>query len=183
MGTPLSDTLYCCVLLTCPLHVSTCKYSNGEVQRATGIISALKYKVPRLPRRESGKDKYTTIWTFRGIMLLRMEQCRMKSLPLGDISLGKFASMNPDQKGHLQKLIIATKNLKWSSVQELLTLCGNPRPELLSMVCCFVGDQCFDSVDVDTIDVQAWDRVLNELKCEHGMMPHVAYVCKKMRGI
>ena len=60
-------------------------YSNGQVQRATSIIKGLNYHVPRLPRPVSSgsKDKYTTIWTFRGIMLLRMEQAGMKSLPLG----------------------------------------------------------------------------------------------------
>ena len=66
------------------------------------------------------KEKYTTIGTLRGIMLLRMEQVGMKSLPLGNITLHDFANMNPDQKGNLKKLI----NPKIaSSVQELLTLC------------------------------------------------------------
>ena len=126
------------------------------------------------------KEKYTTVWTFRGIMLLRMEQAGMKSLPLGRISLPEFATMNPDQKGNLEKLIVANRD-KVSSVQQLLALCDNPRPELLSMVCCFAGDRCFDSIDVETIDVQAWATKRKQLERLHGMSPHVAEVCKKMR--
>ena len=53
------------------------------------------------------KAKYTTLWTFRGIMLLRMEQAGMKSLPLGRISVAKFVKMNPvegdaKEHGHLE---------------------------------------------------------------------------------
>ena len=127
------------------------------------------------------KEKYTTVWTFRGIMLLRMEQAGMKSLPLGRISLPEFATMNPDQKGSLEKLIGVNKHRNVSSVQQLLALCDNPRPELLSMVCCFAGDRCFDSIDVETIDVQAWVTKREQLERLHGMSPHVAEVCKKMR--
>ena len=163
------------------LSTCMCKYSNGEVQRATSIIRGLKFNVPKLPRARpsDSKEKYTTVWTFRGIMLLRMEQAGMKSLPLGRISLTEFATMNPDQKGNLEKLIVA--NRKVSSVQQLLALCDNPRPELLSMVCCFAGDKCFDSIDVETIDVQAWATKRKQLEHLHGMSPHVAAVCKKMR--
>ena len=125
------------------------------------------------------KEKYTTVWTFRGIMLLRMEQAGMKSLPLGRISLTEFATMNPDQKGDLEKLLLPPS--RWASVQQLLALCDNPRPELLSMVCCFAGDRCFDSIDVETIDVQAWATKRKQLERLHGMSPHVAEVCKKMR--
>ena len=159
-----------------------CKYANGEAQRATSIIRGLKFNVPRLPRAgpSDSKEKYTTVWTFRGIMLLRMEQVGMKSLPLGGISLDKFASMNHDQKGRMNKLI-AGNCTTVSSVQQLLALCNNPRPELLSMICCFAGDKCFDLIDIDTIDVQAWARKRKQLERLHGMPPHVAQVCKKMR--
>ena len=126
------------------------------------------------------KEKYTTVWTFRGIMLLRMEQAGMKSLPLGRIDLSTFSAMNPDQKGNLETLIRANRD-QVSSVQQLLALCDNPRPELLSMVCCFAGDRCFDSIDVETIDVQAWATKRKQLERLHGMSPHVAEVCKKMR--
>ena len=88
--------------------------------------------------------------------------------------------MNPDQKGNLEKLIVANRD-KVSSVQQLLALCDNPCPELLSMVCCFAGDRCFDSIDVETIDVQAWATKRKQLERLHGMSPHVAEVCKKMR--
>ena len=159
-----------------------CADSSGEVQRASSIVRRLKFRVPRLPRPVSSdsKEKYTTVWTFRGIMLLRMEQAGMKSLPLGRISLTKFATMNPDQKGNLETLIRANRD-QVSSVQQLLALCDNPRPELLSMVCCFAGDRCFDSIDVETIDVQAWATKRKQLERLHGMSPHVAEVCKKMR--
>ena len=140
--------------------------------------------MPRLPRPVSNesKEKYTTIWTLRGIMLLRMEQVGMNSLHLGNITLNKFADMNPDQKGNLKKLIdTRSSNLEVSSVKQLITMCGNPRPELVSMVCCFAGDRCFDAIDMDTVDVQAWVRMREHLRRLHGMQPHVAEVCKKMR--
>ena len=104
----------------------------------------------------------------------------MKSLPLGNITLHDFANMNPDQKGNLKK-IIAAKHFEVSSVKQLITMCGNPRPELVSMVCCFAGDRCFDAIDMDTVDVQAWVRMREHLRRLHGMQPHVAHVCKKMR--
>ena len=148
----------------------------------------MKFKVPRLPRPVSSdsKEKYTTVWTFRGIMLLRMEQAGRKSLPLGRIDLGTFATMNPDQKGNLEKLIAGywlplEKLRAVSSVQQLLALCNNPRPELLSMICCFAGDKCFDLIDIDTIDVQGWARKRTQLARLHGMSQHVAQLCKKMR--
>ena len=150
------------------------------MQTASSIIQGLKFKVPRLPRPVYGKAKYTTIWTFRGIMLLRMEQAGMKSLPLGGIRLDKFANMNPDQKGNLEKLIMGNRDTV-SSVQQLIALCGKPRPELLSMLCCFAADQCFDSIDIENIDVQAWATKRKQLERLQGMSPHVAQVCKKMR--
>ena len=159
--------------------------SNGEVRTATSTIRRLKFNVPRLPRPVSSdsQEKYTTIWTMRGIMLLRMVQVGMKSLPVGNITLTQFADMNPDQKGHLKRLILNTRGThsEVSSVKQLVKLCGNPRPELLSMMCCFAGDRCWDSIDLDTIDVQAWARERERLRRLHGMQPHVAEVCKKMR--
>ena len=116
----------------------------------------------------------------QGIMLLRMEQVGMKCLPLGGISLGKFASMNPDQKGSSEKLSAGNRTTV-SSVQQLLALCNNPRPEFLSMICCFAGDKCFDLIDIDTTDVQSWARKRKQLERLHGMPPHVAQLCKKMR--
>ena len=102
----LSIDVFAYLLSTC-----MCKYSNGEVQRATSTIRGLKFNVPRLPRARpsDSKEKYATVWTFRGIMLLRMEQVGMKSLPLGGISLDKFANMDPDQKGSLEKLIAGNR--------------------------------------------------------------------------
>ena len=113
-------------------------------------------------------------------MLLRMEQAGMKSLPLGGITLAKFAIMSPDQKRHVHKLIAANRTAVTASVQQLVALCGNPRPEILSCMCCFAGDRCFDSLDLDTIDIAAWARMRKQLERSHGMTPHVALVCKKM---
>ena len=179
----ISIDVFAYLLSTC-----MCKYSNGEVQRATSIIRGFKFNVPRLPRAgpSDSKEKHTTVWTFRGIMLLRMEQVGMKSLPLGGITLDKFASMNPDQKGNLEKLIAGywlplEKLRAVSSVQQLLALCNNPRPELLPMICCFAGDKCFDLIDIDTIAVQSWARKRKQLERLHGMPPHVAPLCNKMR--
>ena len=152
------------------------------MQRASSIVRRLKFRVPRLPRPVSSdsKEKYTTVWTFRGIMLLRMEQAGMKSLPLGGITLDKFAIMSPDQKGHVDKLVATAREQRVSSVRQLVALCDNPRPELLSCVCCFAGDRCFDSLDLDTIDIAARVRMRKQLKRSHGMTPHVSQLCKKM---
>ena len=170
------------------LSTCMCKYSKGRCRERLQPSWGLRFNVPRLPRAgpSDSKEKYTTVWTFRGIMLLRMEQVGMKSLPLGGITLDKFASMNPDQKGNLEKLIAGywlplEKLRAVSSVQQLLALCNNPRPELLSMICCFAGDKCFDLIDIDTIDVQAWARKRKQLERLHGMSQHVAQLCKKMR--
>ena len=126
------------------------------------------------------KAKYTTLWTFRGIMLLRMEQAGMKSLPLGRISVAKFVKMNPDQTGKLMKIITARAD-KVGAVQELVTLCGGPCPELLSMVCCFAGDKCMDTVDIDTMDDEVWIETRKRLERQYGMPPHLSQVCKKMK--
>ena len=97
--------------------------------------------------------------------------------------MDKFASMNPDQKGRLKKLIdmFYCNRRIVSSVQQLLALCNNPRPELLSMICCFAGDKCFDLIDIDTIDVQAWTMKRTQLERLHDMPQQVAHLCKKMR--
>ena len=82
-------------------------YSIGQVQEAMSTLKGLSFNVPRLPRPVSrgGADPYTTIWTFRGIMLLRMRQAGVKSLRIGSIGMDKFTTMNPDQKGHVEKLV------------------------------------------------------------------------------
>ena len=157
--------------------------SIEKVQEASSILNGLKFNVPRFPRPVSkgSQEKYTTVWTFRGIMLLRMEQAGMKSLPLGDIDLGKFVSMNPDEKGNLEKLRRAHKDTV-GTVRQLVALCECKRPELLSMVCCFAGGRSMDSVDIDTLDVPAWAAKWRQLERQHGMSPHIASVCKKMRA-
>ena len=79
------------------LSTCMCKYANGEVQRATSTIRGLKFNVPRLPRAgpSDSKEKHTTVWTSRGIMLLRMEQVGMKSLPIGRHHLGQDGQHEP----------------------------------------------------------------------------------------
>ena len=128
------------------------------------VIRGLEFQVPRLPRSGSsdGKETHTTIWTFRGIMLLQMVQVGMQSLPLGGISLDEFASMNPDQKGNLDKLIAGNRSTVYS-VQQLLKLCG-----VHGVLLC-------------------WGQMLRLRRCWeqlrrlHGMSPHVAQVRKKLQ--
>ena len=147
-------------------------------------LKGLSFHVPRLPRPMSrgGADPYTTIWTFRGIMLLRMRQAGVKSLPIGSIGMDLFTAMNPDEKGHVEKLVKSLRNRgEKCTVPQLVALCGHPRPELLSMVCCFAGDQSLDSVDIDSANVAAWTAKRKQLERQHGMTPHLAQVCKKMR--
>ena len=91
----------------------------------------------------------------------------MNSLPLGRISLAKFVKMNPDQTGKLMKIIMARAD-KVGTVQELVTICGGPRPELLCMVCCFAGDKCMDTVDIDTMDHEVWIETRKRLERQYS---------------
>ena len=64
-------------------------------------------------------------------MLLRMDQAGMKSLPLGKIDLHKLSNMNPDAKGHLEKVMTANQDIV-HTVCGLVTLCNCSRPELFA---------------------------------------------------
>ena len=113
-------------------------------------------------------------------MLLRMDQAGMKSLPLGKIDLHKLSNMNPDAKGHLEKIMTASQDTV-HTLSGLVRLCNCSRPELLSMVCCFAGDTCMCTVDIGTMDVKAWIAKRWQLERQYGMSPHVAHLCKQMR--
>ena len=132
------------------------------------------------PVASASKDKYTTIWSFRGIMLLRMEQVGTKSLPLGKIDLHTFSSMNPDEKGHMEKIMTASQDTV-HTVCGLVALCSCSRPELLSMVCCFAGDKCMDTVDMGTSDVKVWIANRWQIERQYGMSPHLAQLCKNVQ--
>ena len=63
-------------------------------------------------------------------MLLRMDQAGMKSLPLGKINLHKLSNMNPDAKGHLEKIVTASQLCSSHSVWTGRTL-QLPTPKAL----------------------------------------------------
>ena len=114
-------------------------------------------------------------------MLLRMDQAGMKSLPLGKIDLHKLSNMNPDAKGHLEKIMTASQDTV-HTLSGLVRLCNCSRPELLPMVCCCDGDTCMDTVDIVIMDVKVWIAKRWQLECRYGTSPHLAQLCKKMRN-
>ena len=85
--------------------------------------------------------------------MLRMDQAGMKSLPLGKINLHKLSNMNPDAKGHLEKIMTANQDIV-HTVCGLVHFATAHAQSSLPMVCWFAGDKCMDTVDIDTMDVK-----------------------------
>ncbi len=150
----------------------------SRVKSSLQSLRGLRFKVPRLPRPAStADDKYTTLWTLRACMLLRMRQARVTELPVGDVSLRRFCTMNPDESHHVKRIYHANKaHIK--STRDLVRLCGAERPELLSMELCLASDRGLDNVDIHNIDVNQWRCVKSKLKAKIGMNPHIAVIAK-----
>jgi hypothetical protein len=163
---------------------TTCKEWCRKMKEATGLLQKMPGQVPRLPSSseswDSGqKAKYTSLWTFRCVMSLRMQQAGVKRLKVDDLALARFCRMNPDQGTHLVRLFHANR-ATIHTIRDLLQHCGAQRPELLSMELCLANDRGLDRVDFENIDVESWVRAKDDLRQRHGMCPHIACIAKKV---
>ena len=143
--------------------------------------------VPRLPRpaARATKEKYTTLWTFRGCMLLRMHQAGRRKLAVGDIPLRTFCRMNPDENENLLRIVNANRR-KIVTTRDLLQHCGVSgvqRPEYLSAELCLAGDRGLDSLDHREADMKLWRAEWQAVKAKDGLSPHIACVAKAVRKL
>ncbi len=164
---------------------TTCQEWHDQVVQGLGKLKELPFSVPRLPRPAAGaaKDKYTTMWTFRGCMLLRMHQAGRRKLAVGDIPLRKFCRMNPDENRNLLRIVDANRRTICTT-KDLLQHCGPSsvqRPELLSAELCLASDRGLDSVDLDQANLKLWREAKQELKDRDGLSPHIASIAKAVR--
>ena len=159
-----------------------CTEWSSKMTEATQLLHAMPGRVPRLPSSLSGdvKAKYTSAWTFRGVMLLRMQQAGFKKLNVDNIALATFCRMNPDENENMLRVRDANRSTIHTT-RELLQHCGVQRPELLSMEMCLAGDQGLDKVDVEKEDVRQWKRAKHDLMKRHRMTPHIACIAKAVR--
>ena len=150
---------------------------------ATRLLHKMPGQVPRLPAPRSGdvygKAKYTSAWTFRGVMVLRMQQAGVKKLRVDDIALQTFIRMNPDEGSHMLRVFNANRGTIHTT-RDFLQHCGVQRPELLSMEMCLASDRGLDKVDVETEDVRLWRQVEHGLRKRHRMCPHIACIAKRV---
>ena len=161
---------------------TTCQEWHDQVAQGIRKLKGLPANAPRLPRpaARGTKDKYTTLWTFRGCMLLRMRQAGRRKLAVGDIPLRAFCRMNPDENENLIRIVNSNRQ-SICTTMDLLQHCGASsvqHPELLSAELCLAGDRGLDSVDLKQADLKLWRDVWQELKDRDGMSPHIACVAK-----
>ena len=165
------------------VEMATWADRRGEECHCT-VLHQMPGQVPRLPASVSGdvseKAKYTSAWTFRGVMLLRMQQAGFKKLNVDNIALATFCRMNPDENENMLRVRDANRRTIHTT-RELLQHCGVQRPELLSMEMCLAGDQGLDKVDVEKEDVRQWKRAKHDLMKRHRMTPHIACIAKAVR--
>ena len=128
------------------------------MKEATRLLQKMPGQVPRLPSPDPGdsdqKARYTSLWTFRGVMLLRMQQAGVMRLKVDNIALEIFCRMNPDEGKHLFRLMQANR-ASIRTTRDLLQHCGFQRPELLSMELCLANDRGLDRVDFENVDVES----------------------------
>ena len=74
---------------------------------ATWLLKQVPGPVPGLP--VAGPADCTSVWTFRGVMLLRMQQEGVKKLKVDNIGLRTFCRMNPDEDEHMLRVFAANR--------------------------------------------------------------------------
>ena len=157
-----------------------CTEWSHKMREATRLLQEMPGQVPRLPAPGADqKAKYTSMWTFRSVMLLRMRQAGVKKLKVDSIGLQPFLCMNPDECLHMQRVFQANR-ATIRTTQEFLQHCSVRRPELLSMEMCLACDRGFDKVDMENIDVQRWKQVKDDLRKRHGMCPHISCIATRV---
>ena len=131
---------------------------------------------------EDGALAYSTSWTIRGVLLLKMHIAKVLQLKAGALMPGQFVNMNADKTKILHRVFLAGNYYvlqKYKTIVDLMQDAGCVhRPELLSMDCCFAGIPALDLVDVgdenlDTSPVRAAKTRLTK-RCR--MTPHIAEV-------
>ena len=163
-----------------------CTEWSDKMTEATRLLHKMHGQVPRLPAPVSGdvyeKAKYTSAWTVRGVMVLRMQQAGVKNLKVDNIALKPFIRMNPDEGSHMLRVFNANRGTIHTT-RDFLQHCGVQRPELLSMEMCLASDRGLDKVDVETEDVRQWKQAKHDLRKRHRMCPHIACIAKAVRQL
>ena len=172
-----------------------CTEWSSKMTEATRLLHQMPRPVPRLPvvgpvpRLSAAGPDYTSVWTFRGVMLLRMQQAGVKKLEVDNIGLRTFCRMNPDEDEHMLRVFAANRGTIHTA-RDLLEHCGGlrgrcgvPRPELLSMEMRLAGDRGLDKVDVDKACLHQWKQAKHDLRKRHRMCPHIACIAKAVRQL
>ena len=140
--------------------------------------------VPRLPI-EDGVLAYSTSWTIRGVLLLKMHIAKVLQLKAGALMPGQFVNMNPDKTNNLHRVFLAGNHggvQKYKTIGDLMQDAGRlRRPELLSMDFCFAGDPALDLVDVEdeNLDISKFRAAKTRLTKRYKMTPHIAEVIRE----
>ena len=156
---------------------------------ATWLLHQMPGPVPCLPvagpclRWPVAGPDYTSVWTFRGVMLLRMQQEGVKKLKVDDIGLRTFCCMNPDEAEHMLQLIEECNIETVTDLVGWLHRHGVSRPELLSMELRLAGDPSLDELDVSHEYLNQWRQAKHDLRKRHRMCPHIARIAKAVRQL
>ena len=87
-----------------------CTEWSHKMTEATRLLQEMPGQVPRLPAPGADqKAKYTSMWTFRSVMLFRMRQAGVKELKVDSIGLQPYLCMNPDECLHIQRVFQANR--------------------------------------------------------------------------
>ena len=126
---------------------------------------------------------YLAVWYLRGYLLDLMHAARVPSLKMdGDLSVRSYATMNPDQKGCLQRLLMFfwKRQEPIRTVRQFLAKFGKCPPELLSMVCCLAVDVGFREDTFKPFRLASWCRAAESMHECIGIEPHVALVSQHL---
>ena len=117
-------------------------------------LKALRFSCTRLPPPAPNcKVKYTTHWTMRCCLLLRMHQHNVRKLQVSDINVKAFCRMCPDETCNLHRIYLAhVKEVRCTS--DLLGICHVKSPDLCSMVACLASGPGLDMADLDMFYVK-----------------------------
>ena len=162
------------------MHAPTqCTDWSNKMTVATWLLKQVPGPVPCLP--VAGPADCTSVWTFRGVMLLRMQQEGVKKLKVDNIGLQTFCCMNPDEAEHMLQLIEECNIETVTDLVGWLHRHGVSRPELLSMELRLAGDPSLDELDVSHEYLNQWKQAKHDLRERHRMCPHIACIAEAVR--
>ena len=168
-----------CIFTAAP---TTIQGWSNQMTKAWNTLQSLPSATPQLPHGSKQKYKYTSLWTFRGCMLLRMHQAGIGKLKVGEVPLQKFLCMNPDEHNNLLRVFQANR-ATIHTTRDFLQHCNVQRPELLSMEFCLASSGALDNVDFENMDVVRWRRVKEELKMGGRLSPHIACIAERIHQL